>query len=262
MAKNSKLYFRLSKLSSTVSTPYGEVDFSEYKLIDLSTSRLEEDASYNAGVKKGDRIRIIKGRKNPIGTEGTVKWAGPNRFGYSFNDALTGRLVHCNPSILLTLDDGSEVWTTGDNCINITNTGLKGIIEFNSEEEENAARKALNRDPEYNTDSGDVWYKSNCGSREEICRTGYSLWGLSTKSFSIYHHLGEKLYKETETEVMAVIDDFATDTYKFVRFSKKAEHNNMTAYVSTGTKRDMDDMWRGDTGLADAIKAYKEATAA
>lgn len=30
------------------------------------------------------------------------------------------------------------------------------------------------------------------------------------------------------------------------------------ARVATGTHRNMDDMWRGDTGLGDALKAFEE----
>ena len=257
MAKSNKLYFKLLKLSHTIDTAYGEVNFSEYKLIDLSTYRLEGDERHNIGVKEGNRVRVVKGRKLPIGTEGTVKWCGPNNFGYSFNDALTGRLIHLNPSILLTLDDGSEVWTNGRNCINITNTEPKDVLEFSSDEELEAAREELRKKKDYYKDYNDVWYKTANG---EICRTGYSIWGLCSKSFSVYHYLGKACIEETEKEVAAVIDDFATDTYMFVRFSKEAKHNNLIEIVSTGEARDMNDMWRGDTGLGDALKAFESYT--
>ena len=83
MAKSNKLYFKLLKLSHTIDTAYGGVNFSEYKLIDLSTYRLEGDERHNIGVKEGNRVRVVKGRKLPIGTEGTVKWCGPNNFGFN-----------------------------------------------------------------------------------------------------------------------------------------------------------------------------------
>lgn len=70
------------------------------------------------------------------------------------------------------------------------------------------------------------------------------------------------MIKEGETEVAAVIDDFSTDRYMFVKFSKEAKQGNEIEYVSTGSIRDMDDMWRGDTGLGDAIKVFENCKVA
>lgn len=258
MARVNKQYFKLAKLAQTVNTPYGDVNFAEYKLVDLSTRRFEKHERFNAGVAKGDRIRIVKGRKNPIGTEGTVKWCGTNRFGYSYRDALTGETVNCNPSILLTLDDGSDVWTVGDNCINITDTGLKGILEFDSDEAVEVARKEIYTNKDYCAEVEDVWYSSTYDNRETICRVGYSIHGLCSKSFAVYKDRNKLCLKETEKEIVAVIDDFVTDTYKFVRFSKEAKHGNLLEIVDTGTRRDFNDMWRGDTGLGDALEAFEK----
>lgn len=241
-----KSFYRVSKkVESVVSTVYGPVEFSKVVPIDVSCDELEP-STYHSGVSKNDRLRIVKGRKYPIGTEGTVKAAVPNRFGSTFNDALTGRLVHLNPSILLVLDDGSEIWTCGDNCINLKQ-GEPAV--FTNEEDVN------NWEKENTTSYGQaVWYFDG----REVIKVGNSFYGLSSTGYGVY----QKMIKEGENEVAAVIDDFSTDRYMFVKFTKEAKQGNAVQLVSTGSIRNMDDMWRGDTGLADAIKAFEECQVA
>jgi hypothetical protein len=48
----------------------------------------------------------------------------------------------------------------------------------------------------------------------------------------------------------------------FVKFTKEAKQGNAVQFVSTGSIRNMDDMWRGDTGLTDAIKAFEDCQVA
>lgn len=254
---SNKDYFVFTKLSQDIHTPYGVVNFSEINPVSIYTDRLERSERHHSGVQKGDRLRIIKGRKNPIGTEGTVKWCGINNFGTTFNDALTGKTIHLNPSIRLTLDDGSEVWTTGNNCINITHLGLDNTIhEVDVSDKDYYSKLCKEAEEKFGKDDSDpVWFYSP--NSHDIVYAHQSLWGLAQQSYGIY----QGMLKETTDEVMAVIDDFTTDTYKFVRFSKKAIHGNLIKIVDTGTRRDMDDMWRGDTGLGDAIKAFEEAVA-
>lgn len=42
------------------------------------------------------------------------------------------------------------------------------------------------------------------------------------------------------------------------RYDMKHIYMITEARVATGTHRNMDDMWRGDTGLGDALKAFEE----
>lgn len=175
-----------------------------------------------------------------------LKWCGINNYGSSFTDAPTGKTVHLNPSIRLTLEDGSEIWTCGNNCINLS-LGEPQIFDNKEESDvwEKTVRKGYGKD---------VWYFSG----KDIIKAGNTLWGLGSKSYGIY----KGMIKEGETEVAAVIDDFSTDRYMFVKFSKEAKQGNEIEYVSTGSIRDMDDMWRGDTGLGDAIKAFENCKVA
>lgn len=240
-----RIYKVAKTFEDTIHTPYGEIPVSETRPMDVLCDELET-SRFHSGVNKGDRLRIIAGWKNPIGTEGTVKWCGVNNYGSSFTDALTGKTVHLNPSIRLTLDDGSEIWTCGNNCINLS-LGEPQIFDNKEESDawEKTVRKGYGRD---------VWYFSD---RSIVC-AGNTLWGLGSKSYGIY----KGMIKEGETEVAAVIDDFSTDRYMFVKFSKEAKQGNEIEYVSTGSIRDMDDMWRGDTGLGDAIKAFENCKVA
>lgn len=231
-------------IKKTTHNYYG-VDFSRVDAVDISCKCLENTLSY-IGVKKGDRVRIVSGRKYPIGTEGTVKYAGINKFGSEHTQAITGNVYHFNPSILLTLDDGSEIWTCGNNCINIT--GPEEIHEFNSEEEANNWQREIDSQR-----TKDYWvYKDDC-----VQQVGWKFGGLGSQGFAV--HKG--MIKETEDEVVAVLDDFRYDVYYFVRFSKKVEAGNLIQMVDTGSHRNMDDMWRGDTGLGDALKAFEEYVA-
>lgn len=74
-------------------------------------------------VSLGSRAKVISGKKIPLNTEGTIVRVFPNKFSHNAND---------NPSIQLKLDDGTEVWTTGKNLINISDTGVGGIKVFSN----------------------------------------------------------------------------------------------------------------------------------
>jgi len=69
------------------------------------TQRIEDEVEgdfYHEAHKiwSGKRVKVVKGRKFPIGAEGTVKWSGETRFGFS---------------TLVAWDDGSEGWLATHN---------------------------------------------------------------------------------------------------------------------------------------------------
>lgn len=124
-----KLYY--INYEKTIS--YNQETVTKRIAMNLSTDLLEADGR-RLGIKKGDTLQVIAGKKLPIGTVGVVKYCGPNKYGRTVKSQLTGKVYHENPVILLTLPDDSEVWTTGNNCINITHKGVDGIHEFDSED--------------------------------------------------------------------------------------------------------------------------------
>lgn len=66
---------------------------------DRDRERQEEERRFNTPTK-GKQVRVFKGRKVPIGTEGRVFWYGENQWGYS-----------CG----LELQDGTRVFTAAGN---------------------------------------------------------------------------------------------------------------------------------------------------
>lgn len=68
------------------------------------TARLERAADDARTPGKGKRVKVIKGRKVPIGTEGTVFWVGPDH--YSRHGALRLGLKD---------DAGATHWTAASN---------------------------------------------------------------------------------------------------------------------------------------------------
>lgn len=77
-----------------------------------------EDASgfFGRNIRKGDTVEVVAGRKIPKGTKAVVKYWMRNKFENSPVYAISSE--EFNPSVLLTLEDKSEVWTTGNNLIN------------------------------------------------------------------------------------------------------------------------------------------------
>jgi hypothetical protein len=56
----------------------------------------------------GKKVKVVKGRKIPVGTEAVVKWGGKMKNKFDYNRSSIFRA-------LVTLPDGSEVWTNGKN---------------------------------------------------------------------------------------------------------------------------------------------------
>ncbi len=57
----------------------------------IPTLVAEVNAVRAGDIRKGDRVRVVKGRKVPKGTEGTAFWIGSNHYGTSVGVALSDR---------------------------------------------------------------------------------------------------------------------------------------------------------------------------
>ena len=67
---------------------------------------LQNEADDAERVKKGSWVKVVKGRKVPIGTVGQVKWEGDGQWGWR---------------VLLSVEDGQQdVWTNGSNVEALT----------------------------------------------------------------------------------------------------------------------------------------------
>ena len=71
----------------------------------------------------------------------------------------------------------------------------------------------------------------------------------------------EKRYLADCGDVWAMVqDDWRSDTYQFIAFTKVPALNNCVEYVSTGSPKRWDDNG-GDTGIGDAINAFEKYVA-
>jgi hypothetical protein len=61
-------------------------------------------ASKAAAVQRGDEVRVVKGRKVPVGTVGTAGWVGESSFGYRVG---------------IDLPDGTRTYTALDNVVSL-----------------------------------------------------------------------------------------------------------------------------------------------
>ena len=87
------------------------------------TARAEDKAK---AIRFGDLVRVVKGRKVPIGTEGEICWEGQERkYGYPNRDVDYGRAMAASVGVFLPsttkmrygirLKDGPRVYTAGTN---------------------------------------------------------------------------------------------------------------------------------------------------
>lgn len=212
------------------------------KTLDISTL---EKSFTKIGVKVGDKVRIVSGRKNPIGTEGIVSWCGENKFADTFTSELTGQIYHENPSIRLKLENGTEVWTTGNNCINISSKGEVGIQTFEDREAFETWRESIKE----NFKSSKPMYSFE---DNEIIERRLQFGDLYSKSYSIYEDYIH-VYKD---RIAAIVYDFVFDIYIFIAFDSNLKPGNIIEYVSKGVARNLDDPWRGETGFGAAKKAF------
>ena len=220
-------------------SPIGKI-----RLTDYEVERLQCHTSDD--VHEGDRVRIEKGRKYPIGTEGIVLRVCFNQFAGTFNSVLTGKEIMLNPSLYIQLDEGSSVWVCGDNCYNLTT--LSKSIDGNTYE----YLKDYPSQFGY-TDDKCFWYLDKKGNPIKIT-TGISDFGLS-----VYKDNGNKYFTETEDEYVMVLDDWRSDTYPFLVIKKEIKSGNEVIYHRNGRDKRFTDMWDAEgTGLSESIKEYND----
>lgn len=229
MSKTAQVPVIIRKTVSEISTPQGNVQLENYKFVDVRCDHRDK-------VHVGDRITIAAGKKIPIGTEAIVKGVGRNKFE---NEA--GK----NPCLLLILDDESEVWTTGNNCINLTevkNSVDGEIRKFNALELFNCKLK------EEGYESSDpVWYFEGEPGESNICKaTAY----LTDHGYSLLKDSsGKNYFKVVNDEYAMILDDWKTNTYVFLVIKSKYAPGNLVKLVNTlsGSK---------DSSLKDSITEY------
>lgn len=121
MVKSKKLYIYVCKNEKVVKTSQGDVK--------LEAFTIENVSCYDPRFANvGSKVRVVCGKKLPVGTEATIKFVKDNPYEHKKN-SLTG--AYYNPSVLLRLADNTETWTSGKNLINIEpENAVAGPFEY------------------------------------------------------------------------------------------------------------------------------------
>ena len=224
------------KKESTVKYPTGAVNMTYYRRADLQCGTSQS-------VKVGDRIRIEKGRKYPIGTEGVVVRVCENQYAGSFVTAFFGENVLRNPSLQVVLDNDEKIWTVGENCLNLTTleNSIDGkIYDNNKDYPENYG---------YESDEG-FWYFGVEGQPIYTTET------ISDCGFRIADYNGADLLKETADEYVMVLYDWRSDTYAFLAIKKEVKSGNQIVFNRHGVSIQSTDMYDVPNGFAESFADY------
>lgn len=109
----AKHYFYIKKMTQSVTTSQGNVNVNVFGFSDASCRLL-------TNLKEGTTVKVVAGKKIPIGTLATVDYAKKSRFENSFNPL---NAAEVETSVFVTLPNGEKVWTSGRNLIEANPAG-------------------------------------------------------------------------------------------------------------------------------------------
>lgn len=235
MANATKIPMIIRKYTSEVETPQGKVELVRYRKV--NTRCLHKD-----DVHVGDKIRIIAGKKIPLGTEAAVIYVGRNKF-----ETEEG----ANPCILLKYEDGTEVWTTGNNCCNITTLGVEN--EIREVDEFEFCNFDLEKAGYVSNDC--VWYFEGEPGKSNIV---FATANITDHGYSIAKEKGtDKAYfKDTGNCYAMVISDWHTNTFSLLVIKKVYVPGNCVALHHFGT-RDKIPTNCENTGFLEAVAEFE-----
>lgn len=197
----------------------------------------------------GKTVVVVAGRKIAKGTEVTVKRFMESKYGQSRKSLWDGRLM--NPAVLVELPDGTTTWTQGQNLA-LRLEDIPGYVATIKAKDEKAANDEMTKNFEdvlgkvYYFDDGEVGGTINCKT-----------FGLLDSGTSVCTWGGKRYFADCGDVWAMVQDDWRTDTYQFLAFTKEPKLNNCVAYVAKGQPRHWDDNG-GDTGIGAAIDAFEK----
>lgn len=219
---SKKVYSIVVKREWDIDTRDGKVHFVEHVAKPINCYKVSD-------VTRGDPVRVVAGKKVPIGTEGIVKTVCINKY--------SSDVTH-NPSVFITLPDGTEVKTVGHNLINLKNVGDKGCItEWSSFEDfcEGSKNNQEQIEP--------MWYidkELNVKSTGLPNIEDYKMLNLDTL---------DKSYK-------SLLYNKKQDTYAVVEFAKTFTPGNVISFKQYGTASRFRDIFGGDDGRKEAELNY------
>ena len=226
---------------------------SEVKGVQMIRHEISDGSLYDSiHCIPGKTVVVVAGRKIAKGTEVTVKRFMESRYGQSHKSLWDGRLL--NPVVLVELPDGATVWTQGQNLA-LKLEDIPGYVATIEAKDEKAANDEMAKNFEdvlgkvYYFDDGEVGGIINCKT-----------FGMLDGGTSVCTWGGKRYLADCGDVWAMVQDDWRTDTYQFLAFTKEPKLNNCVAYVAKGQARRWDDNG-GDTGIGAAIDAFEKYVA-
>lgn len=202
--------------------------------------------------KVGCTAVVTAGRKIAKGTEVVIKRFMESKYGQSFKSLWSGKLM--NPVVLVELPNGTTTWTQGQN-LNLKPEDVDGWIETIEAEDEKVAEQYVKDN--YKDITGTIYYFNNGKAGGTInCKS----FGLLDSGTSVCTWGGKRYLADCGDVWAMVEDDWRSDTYQFLAFTKEPKLNNCVAYVAKGQPRRWDDNG-GDTGIGAAIDAFEKYVA-
>lgn len=195
---------------------------------------------------------VTAGRKIAKGTEVVIKRFMESKFGQSFHSMWSGKLM--NPVVLVELPNGTTTWTQGQN-LNLKPEDVDGWIETIEAEDEKVAEQYVKDN--YKDITGSIYYFNDGKAGGTI---NHRTFGMLDGGCSVCTWGGKRYLADCGDVWAMVQDDWRSDTYQFIAFTKVPALNNCVEYVSTGSPKRWDDNG-GDTGIGDAINAFEKYVA-
>lgn len=201
---SKKLYIYVCKNEKVVKTSQGDVK--------LEAFTVENTSCYDPRFANvGNKVRVVCGKKLPIGTEATIKFVKDNPYEHKQN-TLTGE--YYNPSVLLKLADDTETWTSGKNLINISpKNAIAGPFEYES------LQKAI-----ADISSKNLYVSSKPFYHIENKKAFYESANNSTKEYEVTDQ------KENANNIAAIIKD-SNGLYTFIEIKKQFTTGNVIRQV-------------------------------
>ena len=223
---------------------------SEVKGVQMIRHEISDGSLYDSdNCKIGYTAVVTAGRKIAKGTEVVIKRFMESKYGQSFKQIWDGKLM--NPVVLVELPNGTTTWTQGQNLA-LKLEDIPGYVATIEAENEKAAKEEMTKNFEdvlgkvYYFDDGKVGGTINCKT-----------FGMLDSGCSVCTWDGKRYLADCGDVWAMVQDDWRTDTYQFLAFTKEPKLNNCVAYVSRGQKSRWGDNG-GDTGIGAAIDAFEK----
>lgn len=227
----AKVYGVIIKPEFDVPTTQGIVSWYVYKTKIINCIKVSD-------ITRGDPVRVVAGKKLPIGTEGIVKNVVINKYSPD---------ISSNPSVFITLKDGKEVATVGKNLINLKYFAVNNKI-FEAETTAdliNETSKYVNEVLGGNLE--EMWYINPMGNLGYVGPYDY----FETEKDNVLD------IKETEKGYKALISrtENNSEIYTIIEFGKEFKPGNTIKIEHAGIEERMRFM-EGVDIKEEAIKLY------